>query len=176
MKNKKAYSLLIWLLSLFIFVFFTTNIYSNYITNSDLKKELENKLETLNKQLQELNLVKNNKDNLEIKRFLQDFNEAEIFNYINEYIEQVNKANNDVVIEFGSINFSEAKKSEIWFKEIDITLNLNKVNDINNLKSILDYLTNKNNKYNFFITDFSFPIEKTSWYKNISIPLKMFIK
>jgi RNA-binding protein YlmH len=50
-----------------------------------------------------------------------------------------------------------------------------RISDKNFLKNLLDYLTWNENEYNFFITNFSFPIEK-SWPYKINIPLKMYIK
>jgi hypothetical protein len=43
------------------------------------------------------------------------------------------------------------------------------------LKNLLDYLVSSDNEYGFFITDFSFDIEKPGPYK-INIPLHMYVK
>jgi hypothetical protein len=43
------------------------------------------------------------------------------------------------------------------------------------LINLLDHFTWNESEYSFFITSFSYPIEK-SWPYKISIPLKMYIK
>jgi len=174
--TNKIISLFLYLFAFFVLIFFTINLFGEIQINSDFKNKQEQKLKDVKERLKDLNNLKNTKNSKEIQKFLQDFSEAEIFKYLNDYIEDVNKASWEIVISISSISFWEPKKSELGFREVNIDLKLNKVKDIRVLFSILDYLTSPINKYSFFITDFTFPIEKSWPYKWISIPLKMFIK
>ena len=177
MKNKKIYNLLILLFAFFVLVFFTTNIYSNVQESLDFKKIKQLELEKLNNELTSLGKIKATKvDSSNIKKFLNTFNEADIFKYINQYIDTVNNEKWDIYVKFSSINFNKPQKSELWFRQVKINLSLKDIQDSDTLIDLLDYLTNKDNKYSFFITDFSFPIENSWPYKQISIPLQMYIK
>jgi len=177
-KNNKFVPLLTSLFAFFILVFFTTNIYSEMQGNLDTKKTNEEKLEKLDTKLTNLNkLDKELKDPKstkfkKINKFTANFAEDEIIAYINDYIEQVN--NWDVYIKFNSINFSEKKKSELGFKQIDIDLKVEVQNKFI-LNNLIDYLTSDINKYSFFITELNFPIEKSGPYK-INLPLKMYVR
>ena len=181
-KDKKFQSLLIALFSFFIFVFFTTGIYWDMQINLDENKVKTEKLKELNKDLDNLNQLKidledkNNENSKKVKKFVWDFSEDKIILYINDYIEKVNNIgeNKDLSLLLDSISFSEEKKSELWFNQIDINLNM-KISDKYSLINLLDYLVSDWNEYSFFITDLSFDIEKSGPYK-ISIPLKMYIK
>jgi hypothetical protein len=176
MKTNKIYNLFLFLISFFILIFFTVNMFWELQENTDTKNIKNDKLKKLKTELNDLNIQKKDWNSKQIQKFLQDFSEAEIFKYINDYIEEVNKASWEIVIELSSISFKEPKKSELGFREVDIDLKLNKVKDVRVLFALLDYFTSPINKYSFFITSFSFPIEKSWPYKWISIPLKMFIK
>jgi len=180
-KNKKILSLILWFLSLVVLVFITSNIFSSIQENNDIIIQKQSKLNKITDDIKTLErsknlIIGNSNESKKILKFSQNFSEDEIFKYINDYIEQTNKTYGDVILEFGSISFSEPKKSELGFKEVDINLILKTVKNSDSLLALLDYLTSDINKYSFFITDFSFPIEKSWPYKNISINLKMFIK
>ncbi len=180
-KNNKFQGLLISLLAFFIFVFFTANIYGSLQENLDINNSNIEKLEKLDTKLIELNNFKTslsdkNNDNFKkIKKFNWDFSEDKLIFYINDYIEQVNDAEKDIVLFLDDISFSEEKKSELWFKEIEIDLKLSKIRDKAVLNNLLDYLVSEDNNYSFFITDFSFDIEE-SWPYKVNIPLKMYVK
>ena len=180
LEQNKFKVLLIGLFSFFILVFFTTNIYTDLQANLDLNNDKKTKLEELNKTLEKLNKLQaslkneNNKEAKDIKRFTKTFSENEIISYINDYIEELNKTEWQAIIAFNSISFSEPKKTELWFKEVKIDLKLT-IKDSYILNNVLDYLVSKDNKYSFFIKDFSFPIEK-SWPYKINLPLIMYIK
>lgn len=179
-KDNKFQALLIALLAFFILVFFTTNIYWELQWNIDTNKTKTEELTKLDTKLINLNKLKNNlndwslEETKKIKKFTSEFSEDEVFLYINQYIEQVIGETKSVVLSLDDISFSEAKKSELWFKEVDIDLKM-KIADKNYLNNLLDYLTSDTNKYSFFITDFTFPIEKSGPYK-VNIPLKLYIK
>jgi hypothetical protein len=73
-----------------------------------------------------------------------------------------------------SISIWEWKDTEIWFKESDINLNLRMPNN-KRLKEILDFLTSDKSKYNFYLSNFSFPYWQEGSF-NVSIPLKILYK
>ncbi len=179
-KKNKFLPLLIWLFAFFILVFFTTNIYSklqsnlqNSKVNEKLEKELDEKLSSLNKLQKDLQNI-DSEQSKKLNRFLWDFWEDKIIYYINEYIEKINIAEWAIMLKLNSITFSEKKKSELWFKEIDINLRM-EVYDRFFLKNLLSFLVDENNQYSFFITEFNFPIERSGPYE-VNIPLKMYIK
>lgn len=180
-KNNKFKALLFALLALLILVFFTTNIYSSLQANLDQKDLNIQELEWLNKKLDELNnlKIKLSDDSLEetkkIKKFSSDFSEDEIILYINDYIESVNSHDERVVLFLESINFSEKTKSELWFNLVNIDLKVT-ASEKAYLINLLKYLMSSTNKYSFFVTEFSFPIEKKSWEYNVNIPLKLYVK
>lgn len=179
-KNNKFLVLLIGLFAFFILIFFTKNFYNELQSNLDDNNTKKEKLENLDSKLDELNKLKidlNDKTKeitKNLKKFTGDFSEDKLILYINNYIEETNKSSGEIVLFLDSISFSAEKKSELWFKEVSIDLRM-KISDKNFLNNLLDYLTWDENKYSFFITDFSFPIEK-SWPYKVNIPLKMYIK
>jgi len=180
-KDNEFLSLLIWLFAFFIFVFFTTNIYSDIQLNLEENKIKTEKLSDLDKKLINLNNLKadlEDKSNLQskkIKKFISNFSEDKIISYINTYIDDVIKEEWSEILFLDSISFSENKKSEIWFREIKIDLKISKIRDKYVLNNLLDYLTSDSNEYGFFITELNFPFEKSGPYK-INIPLKMYVK
>ena len=180
LKNNKFLVLLIALLAFFILVFFTKNIYiwmQENIIENDSKIE---KIESLNTKLDKLNKLKNDLDDKdkeitkELNKFMWEFSEDKLILHINDYIEQTNNTSGEIVLFLENMSFSEPAKSELWFKKVDINLNL-KVSNKHVLKNLLDYLISTDSDYSFFITNFSFPIEKSGPYK-INIPLQMYIK
>ncbi len=177
-KNNKILSLFISLVAFFIFVFFTTNVYSELQVNLDSNNTKTKELEKAREKLVRLNKIEtnyNDKSNIvskKIKKFASDFSEDKMILYINDHIKSQNlKKKNDLFLE--NISFSDIKKSELGFKEIDINLKI-KVSSQESLLSLLNYLTNSEKEYSFFITKLSFPIEK-SWPYQMSIPLKMYV-
>ncbi len=179
-KDNKFFIMLIALFAFFILIFFTKNYYTNLQENI-LKNDANNiKIKELDLKLDELNSLKNDLNDSSkqktknLKKFMWEFNEADLVLYINDYIEKTNKSAWDIVLFLDNISFSEPIKSEFWFKKVDINLKL-KVANRYILKNILDYFVNQDNKYSFFITDFSFPIEEL-WPYKIDIPLKMYVK
>ena len=179
-KNDKFFSLLISLFSFFILVFFTINIYSDMQWNweaNDIKKE---ELLELDKKLTKLNNLKtnlgdkNNSDSKKIKKFSMEFSEDKLIWYINDYVELVNKENKDTGLLLDSISFSETRKSELWFNEISIDLQMT-ILDKFILINMIEYFSSDINEYWFIITNLNFPIEKSGPYK-LNIPLKMYVK
>jgi len=177
-KNNKILSLFISLVAFFIFVFFTTNIYSGLQVNLDSNTTKSKELDKAKEKLIRLNKIetdykdKNNLDSKKIKKFASDFSEDQMLLYINDYIKGQNLVKRDNLF-LENITFSDIKKSELGFKEIDISLKMI-ISSQDSLIDLLNYLTNSDNKYSFFITELSFPIEK-SWPYKISIPLKMYV-
>ena len=180
LKNNKFLVLLIALFAFFILIFFTRSYYTQMqqsILENDLKIE---ELDSLNTKLDDLNRLKNDLNDKDkeitkkLKKFMWNFSEDKLISYINDYIEQTNNSAWDVVLFLDNISFSKSEKSELWFKKVDIDMKI-KVSNKYILKNLLDYFTDWENEYSFFITDFSFPIEK-SWPYRVNVPLKMYIK
>lgn len=174
-KNNKFNSYLIILLWLFILVFFTRTQITAFQENSETKEikqiELDNireKHKKLNKQSEELV-----NDTTIVEKYLVTINEDELVDYIYWYIEILNRGSDITYI--NSLSVSEWKKSEIGFLESKISLNLNVPSEIK-LKTILNFLTKQDSKYNFYIESFNYPKVDPSRSFNINIPLKVLYK
>jgi len=188
--NTNAKNLLLILLSLFILVFFTRSVISDITALSDKKEELLTKKENITKQLERLQKIekefreinkltskskKNSLDKAKIKdqkiiKHLWDRpTQADLIEYFHDYAEDTGDW-----LYIRSIDFSKPKKTEFWFLEQDINLEVNVLNK-RMLKIFLNKLVSLDSKYKFYITDFSFPNNWDSSY-NISIPLKLIYK
>jgi len=177
--KEKLIQLLIILLGLFIFIFFTRGFYSDLIWNLDLNdsknKIYKEKLEennTLSKRQKELdNAVKtgkNTKEYLEIKKYLEPISEDLIIKEI--YWAAENKINGKVKIL--SLKMWKWVKNELWF--IESKLNISAfVDSEETIKNLLDYLV-KESKYKIFINSFNMPKKSTTVGYRISIPATIF--
>ncbi len=173
-KNNKFVSYLIILVALFILVLVTKNQYDilqwkldSKETNNNILIEKETKLQWLKSLEQKLAKTSEN-----IDKYIVEIKEDELIDYLFSNIERINKEE-WVAAEIKSISISEPIDTEIWFKESNITLNISVPNEEIS-KKILDFLTWKESKYNFFVSSFSFPYgEKKEWGYNMSIPLKV---
>lgn len=176
-KDNKFISLVIVLISLFILVIFTKNMYYTMQENLDIKNNLETDLQEKNSDLRELETLEKELKSWdkkeEISQFLKTFSEDEILVYLNEYVQELNSSSGAMII--NGLTFKDEIQSELWFKEVWLTISA-KVSDKQTLKTFLEFLTNKNSKYSFFLTDFSFPNNDKPWIFSVSIPLKLFYK
>ena len=176
-KDNKFLSLLVILVSLFILIFFTKDIFDSMQENLDTRGRLTSeetekskelfKLSSLEKDLKDWNKKK------EISRFLTSFSEDEILIYLYDYTEEINSENGSVFIK--NIDFADDVTWELGFEELGVTLEI-KATDTNILKTFLSFLTNENSKYSFYLTDFSFPNDNRSWSYDVTIPLRILHK
>ena len=175
--NSKIYWYLIFLLSLFIIVLFTRDQISNFQfnreeikANSTIEQEKRDEIQRLNDIKQKL--LSSDED---ISKYLIDFNEDDIIDYIYWRVEFDNSKNSDWLTVVRSISISEPVLNEMWFRESNISLNLRFPSE-DRMLSMLDFLTSSDSKYKFFITSFSYNGNISDWGFNITIPLKVFYK
>jgi len=175
--NNKLFWYIIILVTLFIVVLFTRTQFMELQVNLDEKTMNEKSLQVERDELQRLNDVKNNldEDNKDIEKYLVDIKEDEMIDYIYSKIEEDNLKYTDWIVVIKSISISEWVVNEMWFKESDITLNL-RVPSENRMFKVVDFFSNKDSKYKFFINSFSYPNTDTESSFNITLPLKVFYK
>ncbi len=174
--NSKFVSMLLVLLSLFIFVFFTKWYYSDLISNisiHDENKSIHSKqlaqMDILEKKQKELKKL-DGSSNSKIWKYLQQFNEDEIIKEIYTYSTNYSKNGGMKII---SINMGEWKKNELWFNESSINISA-RVENKAVMIDFLDFLI-QDSKYKFYINSFNIPKNKDKFF-NIQIPLVLFYK
>ena len=174
--NKKFTSMFILLIWLFIFVFFTMDIYSSMTdkieTNKKLKAEYKSKVDLksdLSKNAKKLKLNQDNSEvNSEIKKYIQEYSEDRIirlfYNFSNTY-----DTNWQIVIK--SLNLGKPKQNEIGMKDAKIQISA-RVSNKRVMLDFLDFIIN-NSEYKFFIHSFTVP-KKTDTPFNIQVPIEFF--
>lgn len=174
-KDNKFISYIFVLISLFILVLFTKDQVMLIQENLDVREVNNIELTTKVDRLKELNDLKialeNSTENID--KYTAEIKEDEIIDYIYSYIEKTNWVNGITIVK--SLSLSEPEDTEIWFKESNVVLNLMVANE-DKLKEILNFLTSKESKYNFFITSFNYAYWNSNWNLSISIPLKILYK
>lgn len=176
--NSKFVSMLLVLLSLFIFVFFTKWFYSDLIattTSYDANKSTHvsqlSEIDILEKKQKELQQLDGSNNN-EIGKYLQQPNEDEIFNELYSFTTNYDGSNAwDIKIQ--SITMTEWVKNEFWFNESNINISA-RVENKDVMIDFLDFLI-KDSKYKFYINSFSLPKDKDKFF-NIQVPLTLFYK
>ena len=173
--NSKFVSMLLVLLSLFIFVFFTKWYYSDLISNMSVLDDNE----ILHaKQLAEIDILEKKQkalkkldgsNNSEIWKYLQQFNEDEIIREIYSYATNYSRNGGMKII---SISMGEWKKNELWFNESNVSISARVANKAVMI-DFLDFLI-QDSKYKFYINSFNVP--KNKEFFNIQIPLTLFYK
>ena len=172
-------SYIIILLALFILVFFTKNTFSALQQNLDTKDQKNSIVQSNETELARLNKIeKDFSDNSseatsEISKFTKDFDDQAIIDHIYDYVEKVNSEGTAVAIK--SVNFSEGKIGDLWFKEANINVTARFGNE-QRLLDMLSYFTNPDANYTFFIDSLSYPAIWKSTSFQVSIPLKLFYK
>ena len=183
MKDNKFVSYLVILISLFILAIFTKDQFNvmqekldskfNYEKEKELKRD---KLNSLNKIKTELTLKQGEEKSetfKEVEKYGISFSENELIDYFYWYVESLDPKVQELKIR--DISFSEWIKNELWFKESNINLNIAVV-DENAMIRFLDFLTNNESKYRFFIDNFSYPSNQEQLDFNVIVPLKLFYR
>lgn len=176
-KNNKIYSYIIVLIWLFILVLFTKSAFDKIQISADEKRIEEAKLQTARDKVQKLNEieVKLNEEADTISKYMENFSEDEMIDYIYNEIEKKNMGWEKWIVVVRSLSIKEAVVNELWFSEVNLTLNL-RVPTIERMRDTLDFFTSEDSKYKFFIDSFSLPSTIAESWFNITIPLKVFFK
>ncbi len=172
-QNNTFFSYLIILLSIFILFLVTYKQYEELQVNLDEKIILLNNETELKTEINRLNTLENDlkENNVEVQKYLTEFSENEVIEYIYDYIEKYNKDGD--IIYITDINLSEWVINDLWLKESNINISAN-VSNIDTMKRFLNFFVSTNSKYNFYIDNFTFPNDSRAWSFNINLPLKIY--
>lgn len=172
--NNNFIGYIILIVSLFILVLFTKQQAYVLVEKFDQKDNLMIEQAELTEKLTQLNSIKKSiqTDGDIVDRYMLDFSEDKIYNYIYEY--KNNLPTNQMFI-IKNIDIWEAQKNELGFHESSINVSI-KIWDDATLKQFLTFLTAKNSQYQFIIESFSFPNEKNSGAYDVNIPLKLLFR
>lgn len=173
--NLKSYILL--LVSFFILVLVTKDQIFLVQENSDNNEQLNIELSEKRNNVENLNNLKNELKNntgslSEISKYLIDFKEDEIIDYIYSYSNE-NEYENWIIIK--NISFSKWLTNEFGLKESNITVSV-KANSEINIKKFINFLVSDDSKYKFYISSFSYPYWKVDSIISVNIPMKLFYK
>lgn len=174
--NSQFWTMLLILLSLFIFIFFTKGYYSdlimtmsvaeeNAITHENQNSELK-LLETKQKELQKLEGSNNN----EIWKYLQQLNEDEVIEEIYGFATNYSKNGEMKII---SMNMWIPIVNELWFNESTVAISA-RVENKEVMTDFIDFLI-EDSKYKFFLNSFTVPSDKDQFF-NIQVPLTLYYK
>lgn len=175
LKNNKFLTYFLVLISLFIIILFTSGQFSQLQENKDTQEELEKELMDVRAQQETLQNIKKEitQSWALTQRYLQDFTENEIIDYLYTYQEASNNASGNLQIT--SINLSQETQNDFGFFEktvdVDIVVSSQSV-----MIGFLDYLVAEDAKYRFFVESFTFPNDAREWGYNVSLPLKIFYR
>lgn len=174
-KNNKFVSYLVFLLSLFVLILFTNDIFSKIQENKDSVQKYNTELEAKKNSLKELNdlKIKLNNSDIDIEKYNIEISDSEIMDYIYSNIEKLSST--DWIIIINNILIWDTRKTEIWFKETVINISL-KIPNEKKLKEVFNFLTSKDSKYNFILWSLSFPYWNLNSDFNINIPLRILHK
>ncbi len=174
--NSKFVSMLLVLLSLFIFVFFTKGYYSTLIStmssyddNKSTHAKQLSEIDILEKKQKELKKLDGSNNN-EIWKYLQQFNEDEIINEIYWFSTNYSKNGEMKII---SVAMSEPIINELWFNESNVSISA-RVWNKQVMIDFLDFLIT-DSKYKFYINSFTLPKDKDKFF-NIQVPLTLYYK
>lgn len=177
-KNSKIYWYIMILISIFILLLVTriqvteTQInLDDILINENLEKEAREELSRLN----DIEKKLNSENELWIDPYMNEFTEDKIMDYIYSKVEEDNSKYEDWMAVIRSINITQWDINELWFNEAEINVNMRVPSEDRMLK-MLDFFTNSDSKYKFFLTSFNYPTINDWSSFNITIPLKIFYK
>lgn len=177
MNNKSKNSLITYfllLLSILVLFLFTKNIYYSVKENSENLASLKEQISQKNQEYDNLSKIKLDieswkSDVKDLNKYLVNFNEPEITNYLYSY------ANSNVwKLRIEAINLTEWKLNEFWINEWKIDLEVSFATETDMI-NMVNFLLNSET-YNFFIHDFNYEYWNISWPFKVTIPLKVLYK
>ncbi len=175
LKNNKFLSYFLILISLFIIILFTSSQIMKVQENNDRFNQLDKEITDVREQQEELQKIKQQitQSGAVTQRYLSDFTENEMLDYLYTYQETSNNAQWNIQIT--SISLTQAQENDFGFLEKEVNVEAI-VSDEQVMKDFLNYLVAEDAKYRFFISDFNFPNDGREGGYNISIPLKIFYR
>lgn len=175
--NFLAYLLI--LMTFFVILFFTKNIYIDMQVQLDTKEQYSTQLSEKQSELSRLNQLKKSLNQEwnelleEISWFTGEFSDSAMLEYIYSYAQQINLWDDKIIIRGISLNGGNI--SDLGFNKADVSISAI-VSSEKTLFAFLNYLTNKNATYRFHITSFNYPMNETNWNIQVSLPLTLYYK
>jgi uncharacterized protein YpmS len=175
LKNNKFLTYLVVLITLFILVLFTSKQFSQMQVNSDMIYQKQQEITEARQAQEKLQQIKNDvsQSGASVERYMNDFSENEILDYLYMYQETVNTESTKMVI--NAIQLTESEENEFGFYQKSVIIDAI-VADSETMKAFLSYLVAEDAKYRFFVEDFYYPNDGREGSFNISVPLKIFYR
>ena len=170
---------LIILGAFFVLIFFTRGIYATVQEQLDMVETQESEVQTAKTELSRLwdldqDLKAEDSEILqEIRWFSWVFSDEGIINHIYSYAQEVNLSDERIIIRDMSLN--GGIKSDLGFTKADINLQV-VTSWEDTLFGFLDYLTDSESDYRFYITNFDYDLWETDGNITVNIPLTYYYK
>lgn len=172
-----AYLLMLW--ALFILIFFTKNIFAdmqialdereqNRVQNEEKKNTLSELSSLKEKLMQEWSEALG-----EIQWFTGDFSDKNILEYLHTYAGQINAGNERIIMRDITINGGQV--SDIGFNKAIVNVSA-VFSSEQTLFGFVDYLTDIEWEYRFYITNFNYPMNEGPGNLQVTIPLTLYYK
>jgi len=169
---------LIIIVSLFILLFFTKDLYSDYQITKDNSRTLAKELQETNNELEKFKNIQNTileEDKEALQRYNVDYTDSDILYFIHSLAES-----EATWISVENIKLSNWVENKYGFMEWTINIWVNYRSD-DELLEFISKLTNSEN-YVIFIDEISFPFSHNLWdnvevkTNKVSIPLTVYYK
>lgn len=168
------------LAAFFVLLFFTKNIFADLQVSLDEESSAQQELQSKEAELKSLNelqktLQENGEESLsEIQGLMWNFSDSDILEYVHSYAVDVNSTEDERLI-IRSLSFSDESQTDIGFKKVEVNLSI-VVSSENTLFKFLNYLSSNEEKYTFYIDNFSYPMNEVSWNLQVNVPLSLYYK
>ena len=165
------------LVSFFIILFFTRGVFSNLQISLDAKEQLTLDLAQKQEILTQLNEIQgklSQSGSLELAKiqpFLGNFSDADILEYIYDYAQKVNLTSDRMIIR--DLSVVPTGESDIGFQEAKVTVSTIFSSEAT-MMAFLDYVTATTGKYQFYITEFQYPMNDVTGNIQVTIPLTLY--
>lgn len=172
-------SYLLILVSFSILIFFTSNIYQKIQIQQDTLNTQTLQINddranlTRLRDLQQELLLEDSDAIKSITWFSWEYNDENIVNHIYSYAQKINLWDERIIIR--GIELQAWQQSDVWFERADINLDI-VTSSQEALFGFLNYLTDEESSYRFYINDFDYQLWETSWNIIVDIPLILYYK
>lgn len=172
-KNTKIISIFIIIISFLFLLTVTKNIYFDLQVSQDELDNVQSELSKKGEDLSKLNSIKTALSSSgeladTLNRYNADFSEQSILDYFYSYSY---RPNSWVII--NNISIDKWYKNEYGFIEWNINLAMT-MRDESAMQAFIDFVNLANWKYNFVLSNFSYPLGMVTKDFQVSIPLKVF--
>jgi len=178
-KNNNFTIYLVLLIGFFILLFFTKNIYGDLQVAQDANEQYTSELQIKQSELERLNEIQStlsvewSEDLILIEPFISELTPPLLFEYIYSYAKDTNLWNERMIIR--DIFIEDGIQSDTWFTQANITINT-LFSSERTMFNFVDYMVGDGQKYKFYLWDFSYPMNETTWNIQISIPFTIYYK